>query len=70
MTDVTRIAFDDQSEAEQTAQALFDAVFETALLKERFEGEDDDEEVVHVVATTASEAEARSLIFGEGLVVS
>jgi len=70
MTDVTRIAFDDQSEAEQTAQALFDAGFETALLKERFEGEDDDEEVVHVVATTASEAEARSLIFGEGLVVS
>lgn len=70
MTDVTRIAFDDQSEAEQTAQALFDAGFETALLKERFEGEDDDEEVVHVVATTASEAEARSLILGEGLVVS
>lgn len=62
---VTRIHFDNAEDADATSEAIAEAGFEVALIKERFAGEDDDEEIAFVVATPASEAEVSGLIVGE-----
>lgn len=59
---VTRIHFEDADAADAAAEALFDAGHEVAVVRERFAGEDDDEALEHVVATTASEGQVRSAL--------
>ncbi|WP_420175398.1 hypothetical protein [Luteococcus sp. OSA5] len=59
---VSRMHFDDEDEAIKAAEAIDQAGFEVALIKERFAGEDDDEDVDHVVATPASVDEVRPLV--------
>lgn len=48
---VTRVHFEDSDEADQAAQTLADAGREVAIIKELFDGEDDDEDAVFIVAT-------------------
>ncbi|MGA4668631.1 hypothetical protein ACPCG0_02330 [Propionibacteriaceae bacterium Y1923] len=50
---VTRVHFDDESEATALAQALDALGHEVAVILERFAGEDDDEAVDWVVYTPA-----------------
>ena len=52
------------------SKALAAAGHYAEAAKERFLGEDDDEEVVHLVLTTATEDEARGLVVGDGFVIS
>lgn len=59
---VTRIHFEDADAADQAAEQLFEAGHEVAIVRERFAGEDDDEAIEHVVATTASEQQARDTL--------
>ncbi|GAA1396877.1 hypothetical protein [Luteococcus peritonei] len=59
---VSRIHFDDEQEAIEAAELLDGAGHEVALIKERFAGEDDDEEIDFVVATPATADEVRALV--------
>lgn len=59
---VTRIHFEDADEADRAAEQLFAAGHEVAIVRERFAGEDDDEAIEHVVATTASGDEVRGAL--------
>lgn len=59
---VTRIHFEDADDADRAAEQLFAAGHEVAIVRERFAGEDDDEAIDHVVATTASGQEARAAL--------
>lgn len=65
LPDVLRLSFDEPDDAAATAEAIADAGHEVALIKERFAGEDDDEAIIHVVATPASLDEVRALIVGD-----
>lgn len=62
----TAITFDDEEEAGATRSSLEAAGFRAEVVKERFHGEDDDEELVFVVLTDAPAADARELIQGDG----
>lgn len=66
----TTISFDDAEEAEGTRAALEAAGHYVETARERFLGEDDDEEVVFLVLTTAEPTVARALVVGDGFVVS
>ncbi|HET9127379.1 MAG TPA: hypothetical protein VHO26_08735 [Propionibacteriaceae bacterium] len=55
---VTRIHFDDAEGADEAAETLYAAGYEVAIVRERFAGEDDDEDIDYVVATPASKQEA------------
>lgn len=57
---VTRIHFDDGEDADALADVLYAAGHDVAVIKERFDGEDDDEEIDYVVATPATEAQVRA----------
>lgn len=52
---VTRIHVDEESTAQQLAEAIDARGHEVAVIKERFAGEDDGEAVVYVVCTPAGE---------------
>lgn len=69
MTRPTTISFDDPDDAEATANALRGAGCYVELERERFLGEDDDEEVVYLVLTDATPEESRGLLVGDGFVV-
>ncbi len=58
---VIRIHVEDEKAAQAAAEALAEQQHEVALLRERFAGEDDDEAVELVVATTAPRAEVARL---------
>ncbi|MGL5405672.1 MAG: hypothetical protein ACRDAX_02600 [Propionibacteriaceae bacterium] len=58
----TRIHFDSEDAAVEAAEILDDNEYEVAVIKERFAGEDDDEEIVWVVATTADEVSVREFL--------
>lgn len=59
---VTRIHFDDADAADQAAETLFAGGHEVAVVRERFAGEDDDEAVEFVVATTADAAQVHEAL--------
>ncbi len=59
---VTRIHFHDAERADEAAEALFAAGYEVAVVRERFAGEDDDEDLDHVVATPVSAEEAGAVL--------
>ena len=59
---VTRIHFDEAERADEAAESLFTAGYEVAVVRERFAGEDDDEDVEFVVATPASVAQAHEVL--------
>ncbi|MDA8439059.1 MAG: hypothetical protein M0Z51_09405 [Propionibacterium sp.] len=69
---VTRIHFDDAERADEAAESLFSAGHEVAVVRERFAGEDDDEDVEYVVATPASVEDARAALgdLGDGVFVT
>lgn len=67
---VSRIHFEDEDEATRAAQAIDAAGHEVAVVKERFAGEDDDEEVDYVVATPATPDQLRPLVGDEVFVES
>lgn len=58
----TRVHYDEAEAAQEAAEILDDEGFEVAVIAERFAGEDDDEEVDYVLATTADEAAVRDLL--------
>lgn len=66
----TTISFHEEEEAAATIEALAAAGFYVEADRERFLGEDDDEEVVYLVLTDAPADEARGLVAGDGFVVS
>lgn len=66
----TVISFDDESEAEETAEALRSVGHYVETGRERFLGENDDEAVVFLVLTDARPSQARGHVVGEGFVVS
>lgn len=59
---VTRVHFEEETDAADAADVLYDAGQEVAVIKERFAGEDDDEEIVFVLATPCDEAKVRELL--------
>lgn len=59
---VTRVYFDDPEPADEAAHVLYEAGHEVAVIKERFAGEDDDEDVSYVLATPAPEETVRTLL--------
>lgn len=59
---VTRVHFTDEDEATALAEKIDAAGHEVAVYTERFAGEDDDEEVDFVVATTADRATVEPLV--------
>ncbi len=65
----TTITFDDADEAAATSAALEAAGWYVEADRDRFLGEDDDEEVVFLVLTDASADEARAHVAGDGFVV-
>lgn len=64
----TTISFDDADEARLTFDSLEAAGWYVEQDRERFLGEDDDEEVVYLVLTDASAAEARAHVSGDGFI--
>jgi hypothetical protein len=66
----TTISFHEADDAEATITALAGAGFYVEADRERFLGEDDDEEVVYLVLTDAAADEARGLVVGDGFVIS
>lgn len=66
----TTISFHEEDEAEATIEALAGAGFYVEADRERFLGEDDDEEVVYLVLTDAPADEAKRLVAGDGFVIS
>lgn len=65
----TTISFDDEDQAEATRDALEAAGHYVETGRERFLGEDDDEEVVFLVLTDAAADAARGLVVGDGFVI-
>ncbi|AQP46967.1 hypothetical protein BW730_04965 [Tessaracoccus aquimaris] len=65
----TTISFDDPDEAESTRAALEAAGHYVETGRERFLGEDDDEEVVFLLLTDAEPDVARAFVEGDGFVV-
>lgn len=65
----TTISFDDEAEALSTRRALEEAGHYVETARERFLGEDDDEEIVHLVLTDAEPALVRTLVVGDGFVI-
>jgi hypothetical protein len=59
-----RVTFHDPDEAEALAEALLTGGYDAGVVRERFAGEDDDEEVVHVVHTDAPPEEVAELVEG------
>jgi len=66
----TTISFHEQYEADETRAALEAAGHYVEAERERFLGEDDDEEVVFLLLTDASPDVARELVAGDGFVLS
>lgn len=62
---VLRISFNEADEAESSAEMIAAAGYEVAVVKERFAGEDDDEAIVYVVATTAPLDQIREYLVGD-----
>ncbi|MGO4955758.1 hypothetical protein ACTQ49_00545 [Luteococcus sp. Sow4_B9] len=60
--------FEDEDEAIKAAEAIDAAGHEVALVKERFAGEDDDEDIDFVVATPATVDQVKALV-GEDVFV-
>lgn len=65
---VSRMHFEDEDEAIKAAEAIDAAGHEVALVKERFAGEDDDEDIDFVVATPATVDQVKALV-GEDVFV-
>ena len=65
----TTVTFDEESEAAQMRSVLEAAGYYVESGRERFLGEDDDEEVVHLVLTDADPDETRRLLVGDGFVI-
>jgi len=59
---VTRVHLGDEDEANELASRIDEAGHEVAVIQERFAGEDDDEEVEFVVATTARRRDVEALV--------
>ncbi len=62
---VSRIHFDEETEAVEAAEKIDAAGFEVVLIQERFAGEDDGEAVDYVVATPATVDELRAVVGDE-----
>ena len=65
----TTISFHEDDDADATLLALEAAGHYVERARERFLGEDDDEEVVFLVLTDAEPDVARALVEGDGFVV-
>lgn len=65
----TTVSFHEESEADLMKAALEASGFYVESAKERFLGEDDDEEVVYLLLTDAHPDDARRLVVGDGFVV-
>ena len=65
----TTISFDEEGEADATRKALEAAGHYVETGRERFLGEDDDEEVVFLILTDADAGAARALVVGDGFVI-
>ena len=63
--EILRLSFAVEDEASASAAAIAEAGHEVAVVKERFAGEDDDEEVVFVVATPAPLDRVEKLLCGD-----
>lgn len=63
--EILRLSFTEEDEANASAAAIAEAGYEVAVVKERFAGEDDDEEVVFVVATPARLDRVEKLLSGD-----
>ncbi|MGH3506661.1 MAG: hypothetical protein ACRDO2_05595 [Nocardioidaceae bacterium] len=59
-----RVTFHERHEADVLVQALLTGGYEAGMARERFAGEDDGEEMVHVVHTDAPADEVAELIDG------
>jgi hypothetical protein len=59
-----RVTFHDADEADALVQALLTGGYDAGVARERFSGEDDDEEIVYVVHTDAPAAELAELVDG------
>lgn len=55
---VTRVHVDDGEDADALAEVLYNAGYDVAVVKERFDGEDD--EIDYVVATPATVEQVRA----------
>lgn len=65
----TTISFHEEEDAHSTIEALAAAGYYVESDRERFLGEDDDEEVVYLVLTDAAADDARGLVVGDGFVI-
>ncbi len=65
----TTISFDEEGEADATREALEAAGHHVETGRERFLGEDDDEEVVFLILTDADAGAAPALVVGDGFVI-
>lgn len=59
---ISRVHFDDPADADAAAQVIADAGHEVAVVKELFDGEDDDEDAVYIVATPAPASDVVALL--------
>ena len=60
-----RVTFHESDEAQALAEALLTGGYDAGVVRERFAGEDDGEEVVHVVHTDAPPEEVAELVEGQ-----
>lgn len=63
--EILRVSFTAEEDANSTATKIAEAGYEVAVVKERFAGEDDDEEVVFVVATPARLEQVADCLSGD-----